>query len=558
MILVADFEVFAHDWILVAVDVTNETKYVLHNDPHKLLELYKQNYIWVFFNGRHYDQWILKGILAGFSAKEVNDWIIQQGRSGWAFSNLLHQYPILMYDAMVGFHGLKTLEAFQGKNIHETSVDFKTERKLTAKEIASTIDYCTNDVHETMRLLMKQKGDFDSHIAMIKEFNLPMMALGKTKAQLIAMVLGAQSKCFVDEFDFRVPPTLKLSKYQFIADWFLNLDKNEEIYNDKLVVDVAGIPHTFAFGGVHAGERYIGEGEFQMWDVASLYPSLMIKYGLCSRAMSSPEKYVEVYRKNLEMKKTGDPLRPIYKLICNTTYGCMGAPFNPLYDKLNQNLVCIFGQLLLLDLIEKLEGHCELVQSNTDGILIKLINGKRVDGIIKEWEQRTGLVMECTEYSRVYQADVNNYLIVDKNGKVKSKGAYVKKLNELDYDLPIVNLAIVENLVNNVEIEKTIHDCDDLIMFQKIYKVSSKYWKAWHNGQFLNEKVYRVFASKRESDTFLGKTKGLGCTIEKFANSPEHCYINNGDIRGMKVDGLLDKQWYINLAKKRLYEKWGL
>ena len=28
--------------------------------------------------------------------------------------------------------------------------------------------------------------------------------------------------------------------------------------------------------------------------------------------------------------------------------------------------------LLLLDLIEKLEAHCEIIQSNTDGILIKM------------------------------------------------------------------------------------------------------------------------------------------------------------------------------------------
>lgn len=45
----------------------------------------------------------------------------------------------------------------------------------------------------------------------------------------------------------------------------------------------------------------------------------------------------------------------------------------------------------------------------------------------------------------IYQKDVNNYFLVDREtGAVKAKGAYVKKLSDLDYDLPIVNRAISE------------------------------------------------------------------------------------------------------------------
>ena len=45
---------------------------------------------------------------------------------------------------------------------------------------------------------------------------------------------------------------------------------------------------------------------------------------------------------------------------------------NPLYDPRQANRVCIYGQLLLTDLIEKLEPYCEITQSNTDGVLVKL------------------------------------------------------------------------------------------------------------------------------------------------------------------------------------------
>ena len=50
------------------------------------------------------------------------------------------------------------------------------------------------------------------------------------------------------------------------------------------------------------------------------------------------------------------------KIILNSTYGAMKDKYNPMYDPRQANNVCVFGQLLLLDLIEHLEGHCDLIQ----------------------------------------------------------------------------------------------------------------------------------------------------------------------------------------------------
>ena len=41
---------------------------------------------------------------------------------------------------------------------------------------------------------------------------------------------------------------------------------------------------------------------------------------------------------------------------------------------------------------------------------------------------------------------------------------------------------------------------------------------------------------------------------EKFANTPLHCFIENGDINGVKCPDKLDKQYYIDLAHKRLID----
>lgn len=177
---------------------------------------------------------------------------------------------------------------------------------------------------------------------------------------------------------------------------------------------------------------------------------------------------------------------------------------------------------------------------------------RNIDDIVYEWEQRTDLKMEFDEYRKVFQKDVNNYVAVTPDGKYKSKGSYVKKQNPLDYDLPIVNKAMIEYMVNGIPVEQTINNCDQLIMFQKIVKLTGKFKYAIHNGEILSEKCFRVFASLDESDTYIGKQKTEGATIEKFANTPEYCFIVNTDVKQAMTPLKLNRQWYINLANERL------
>jgi DNA polymerase len=297
-----------------------------------------------------------------------------------------------------------------------------------------------------------------------------------------------------------------------------------------------------------------------MADVASLYPSLMIQYNLHSRNIADPQKFVDIYHQRLELKKKKDPLQAVLKIVLNSTYGVLKDKNSDLYDPLMSNKVCVYGQILLLDLIEHLEAHCQLIQSNTDGILIKMPDGmdeeewfNKIDDIAWEWEQRTGLTLEFEEYRKVAQKDVNNYVIVSADGKVKSKGAYVKKLSNLDYgDFPIVNHALVEYMVKGVPVEQFIHECDDLKEFQMVTKISSKYSTILHGDKPLKEKCIRVFASTRSTDEGIKKVSIRTGKPEKIASSPEHCFIFNDDIKDVKCPSYLNKEWYISLARKRL------
>lgn len=552
--------------MVVIINPIEKTKQVLW-DKEKIKEyFYKHDEeIWIGYNNRRYDQYIMKAVLLDMNPKEVSDWIIVQNKGGWQYSALFNKIQMINFDVMLRMDtGLKTLEAMMGNDIKETSVPFDIDRPLTAEEKRETEKYCTHDVEQTIEVFLARKAEFDAALGLVKIFNLPMVYMGKTGAQRVAKILGGKGQKFNDEFEFPIVSTLRLSKYKHVANWYKNPENHD--YSKKQKLDIGRIPHILAWGGIHGAiKKYYGTGIYVMADVTAYYPSLQLKYKLGYRNMANPENFEKIHKENLRFKELGDKsARLPYKIADNAISGQLKDQFSPLYDPRENNAICVNGQLLLVDLIEKLEPYMELIQSNTDGILFKMperygnteddINTwyNIIDDIVWEWEKRTGMRMGFDIYSKVFQKDVNNYLLVNPEGKTKTKGAYTKSLSPVDFDLPIINKALVDFMVKNIPVEKTIKSCIELKMFQKVVKLSGKYWRVWHNGKYFVEKCYRVFASKNHKDTYIGKCKSKGATIEKFGNTPEHCFIDNGNINEKKVSDNLDYDWYINLATERL------
>ena len=564
-----DFEVFKYDWLVVAIDPIEQREHVIVNNKSELEKLYKQHKtdIWVGYNCRNYDQYILKGILCGFDPKKINDWIIVQDRKGWEFSSMFNKISLNLYDAMPNIPvSLKVLEGFMGHNIHETSVPFDIDRKLTPQEILETIKYCRFDVLNTIDVFLKRKGEFDAQMDLLKAFNLPLSNLSKTQAQLAAVILDARKVRFNDDWDIRLPNNVKLGKYQKVAQWFL--DKENHRDDASLTMTIAGLEHTIAWGGIHAGlpkTTITCDDDEVMFDadVGQLYPNIMRVYKLLSRAARKPQMLEYVLDTSMRLKAEGKKKeREPYKRQCNIFYGAEGDPFNPLYDPLHRTLVCVFGQVFLIDLIDKIEDIITLINSNTDGIFFK-VKKKDVDELkrrVSEWEQRTQLQMEYSEFTKFISKDVNNYLAVKADGKIHAKGAYVKDLDDLDYDLPIVNEALRNYMIFGTPVEVTVNSCTDFRKFQKIVKLSNKYkWVEHENGQRntkYDNKAYRVFASLDASDGRLLKCDGVR-NPAKFGNTPDRCFIFNDDLNGVPIPEKLDRQYYINLAKKRL-EDFGL
>lgn len=579
-----DFEVFKFNWLIKAIDPFKEKIYTIWDDKESLENLYQeyQSDIWVGCNNQHYDQYIKKGILCGFDPKKVNDHIIVKEKAGWQFSSLFKKFPSIEYDVMTRLdRGLKNWEGMMGNNIKETSVSFNIDRPLTEQEKRETEEYCQHDVEQTIEVFIQKKNEFDAQMGLIQMFPevLDITDIGRTKAQISAKILECEKVERNDEFDLSVLPCIQLKKYKQAAEWFMNFSgspksKADEIYKESLKMIIAGIEHKLAWGGIHAGkEKYHNSGKKQgrqIWhvDVASFYPRLMIWHNLLTRNCKKPEKFKMIYDtriklKHAEKKKEQAPL----KIVINGTYGISKAPTSLAYDPRNANLICMNGQLMLIDLIEHLEviEGFELIQSNTDGLIVSLPDTDeafyQMDDICAEWEARCDMELEFDEIEEIYQKDVNNYVFRFSNGKLERKGAYVKELNPLDYDLPIVNKALVDYMMNNVPVEKTIMECTDLKEFQMVKKASSKYSGMYHgtyefcDNEFLvplNEKCIRIFASRSNMDGGIYKQHAKTGNYAKVENTPEQAFIYNDEVNGLKCPRKLDKQWYINLANKRL------
>lgn len=584
MIIGYDWEVFRYNWLVVFVNPFTREVTKIWDDPKALKEFYDANndFIFVGYNSRFYDQWVFKAILCGFNAWQINDWIINKQLPGWQFSKLLNKIRLYNYDVQPGpDKSLKQLEAYQGHNIHETGVDFNIDRPLTEAEKRETEKYCLNDVVETLNVFAETKADFEALLGLIKMFKLPFSAISKTKAQVSAQILECEFVERHDDWELYTLPCLQLNnpKYKNCVTWFF--DPKNQWYkkyerkkgktvvkkNPGFTVDIAGVEHSLGLGGIHgARDKFIyvcGNGYLLIHvDVASYYPSLMIYWNLLTRNARRPERFKEIYERRLQLKHEGKKKEQApLKIVINGTFGISKDPNNKAYDPRNANMICINGQLLLIDLIEKLEAvpSFELVQSNTDGLIIKI--HKRdfaaVDDICYEWETRTKMNLEFDYIKQIWQGDVNNYMYVDYNGKTERKGAYVKELSPLDNDLPIINKAIVDYMLTGVTPAETIRNCTDYAMFQKVVKLSSKYEYVEHNGHEYNNKCYRVFASKNTRDGAIYAVKSDGAK-GKYANTPENCYIENGSVQGAPIPDKLNMDWYIWLANDRLLNKFGI
>lgn len=572
MIISYDIEVLKYDWITVFKE--NGNYRVIHNNKEELKayinKLKQTKSILVGFNNYHYDDIVIAGTLLGGEPYDISKKIVFENKSPNYKLNLITLD--VMQELPLGV-GLKSCEANLGMSIVETPIDFNLDRPLTKDELELLIKYCKTDVDSTERLFNMRIDYFQAKFEIVKEFNLPVSNVKKTRAVLSSKVLKCKKITLPnDRLHIDYDPHIDFAKLpEILVDFYRQCEYKyrcggdyKKIEGRSLKLIIAGVPHVYAFGGLHGAiEKYTGTGTYLHIDVSSYYPSLIIVDNFMSRASTDPQMFSKLRETRYRYKAQKNPKQKIYKILINATFGAMKSEFNALFDPKQANNICINGQLILTALILELEPYCQLIQSNTDGLIVKYNgNYEQVEAIVKDFGKRFGLTFDIDKIVKIAQRDVNNYAIQFEDGHIEAKGRFSKFNggNFMQNSLSIIDKALVNYYIYDIPVHQTVIETyknNDLLSFQIVCKMGGTYTGMYYEyGEegdtklIQTQKVNRVFATNDKKHWGIYKRKGD--SYQKIANTSEHSIIHNDAIDTFDKSKL-DLNYYINLCKKNLY-----
>lgn len=564
-VIVFDFEVFKYDTLLGAY---MDGKYIQTWNLAKIKEFYEEHKcdIWVGHNNTEYDNYILQSVVQNKNSLEIFE--ISQNivtKSKRYYLNLKLYY----YDLMQLHPGsLKAMEAAVGKNISESEVDFNIDRPLNNEEKLKVEFYNRHDLDQTTMDLKLSQSEFQLKIDLIKEFSLPIEALNYTQAQLAESCLRAVRDDSLINKPVKpvIYPQMKV-KNQEAIDFYLNEGFRK---GEKPVITLCGLPHQLGAGGTHAGrKKYHAEWAYY-FDVSGYYNLVMINYNLLSRAIPEESKkhYEYMYHEQIRLKKIDPVKRAVYKTVLLAVFGAQMHEGSAFYDPWNGALVPVVGQMFLIDLLEKLEGKVELVQSNTDGIIARPLEGvteEQLFAIVNEWQTRTGFVLKMDKIYDIYQRDVNNYIYRDAEGKIHTIGEAVKHYEKWENPLEknsysskepiIIQYCIVNYFMNGIKPERTVVNYSkSLRMFQWICKPQTYDFLTFEKGTEVTrlQKVNRCFASKEPGMVYKNKEG----KHDKYSNLADKVFVWNDSLD--KLDSKkIDYIYYARRAYERIYDFMG-
>jgi hypothetical protein len=496
----------------------------------------------VTFNGNHYDLPMIAYALAGADnaqLKAASDAIIQQNLQPWEFYRqfgLNQPYWIDSIDLIEVMPGRASLKIYGGKMHSRKIQDLPIEPHHLIDLFGRTIlrDYCENDLDTTWDAYRMFETQVKLREQMSAEYGLDLRS--KSDAQIAEAIMkkllgGKVERVEVPigtQFYYRPPAWLKfqnlkvldlLARSPFTVTRSGSAEGTPEL--DKTHIKIGGTTYKMGVGGLHSQEsgatHSTDEGGFTLQDVdvASYYPTLILVTGINPPAIGA--QFQQIYRswyerrlaaKHAGDKKTADSL----KTVLNGTFGKLGSIWSIFYAPSEFIQVTITGQLALLMLIEMLElCGISVVSGNTDGIVIKCPIGKEWmrDQVVAWWCQTTGFETEAVSYRAICSRDVNNYVAVKPDGKVKLKGSYARPVPvATSWPNPTGEVCIDASeayLTRGTPISDTIRACSDVRKFVHLRAV--KGGGIW-NGEFLGKAVRWYYSSAPDAAEIVYKTNG--------------------------------------------------
>jgi len=483
-----------------------------------LLFLSNVNYI-IGYNNFNFDDPLLNEIISGYGDKNIKliynlaQLIIrsQNGKEDRVSLSRTKLYKLVKsIDIMKVFAHDKLMISLKqcAVNINwhliqDLPIDYN-KQIITDEELELILSYNLNDVLITKELFVKHQEKFDLRLEIGKLYSINV--LNASDSAIACLILD---KYYLENSDLEKSELKELRtkrdkinigecvnskvKLNLIGKEFFNkLNKTFDNFTEILKFkqyDGNLIEFKLGIGGIHSVDKKLIVHSKEDWtiidiDVASFYPSIMLNDEVYPEHLDK-DVFLNILRtitnERLTAKKEGNKIKAdSLKIVINSIYGKLGYKNYWLFDEKALIKVTINGQLYLLMLAEILIRERILILSaNTDGITVYIKRDRidRIKEIVREeWEKILNFDLEWVEYSSIYRRDVNNYIVVKTDGKLKCKGEFDLSQNiSKGSKFKIVPEGVIDYFTKGVQPKQTVANCTDIFKFCASQKSNSKF-----------------------------------------------------------------------------------
>lgn len=546
------------------------------------------------FNNHSYDDFIITDILNGKSTDDVyfkNNLYISK-------SYKVKDWPEFdSYDLREGAQGLslKKFEAMAGLSVEETTVPFNKRTTWQPEELQEVLHYNLQDLKATKKLLSIRNDDahgeyFTNKMKLVSHFgtahayrysNTTIASIYLTDgfkmdnlkpAPTPKVGIPDEAVTFLNHAEKASPAITRAPDVEkpALRKRLAPLNLKTQAFNNLI---------TWGFGGMHSAIGYQTDGptgkkhdhftplvveDVYQLDVSSMFPSIIIRDQLLGPATG---KYQQLVKERLINKRQGSPFAKTQKIIINSTYGGMRAPWLDLYNPDAAIHVNVSGMVAVYNLARGLAPFSDIIQINTDGIAVHLKDPNDKQKMLKIkrlWESYFKLNLEVTHFTKLYQKDVNNYVAIKDNGHLKLKGGQVSQAvtaDPLRATSPRVIQALLLQKITHPDTDLDVYLKDHLKDFtmQDFCSVLSARetdtqtgFLVDADGHRLPQKVNRAYASNNGRSIYKEKTSGKPAKLGGVSSSLS---LLNSDISEADLMPDIDFTWYIDQVTKQ-YSKW--
>ena len=474
--------------------------------------LNRSDLTWVSFNGINFDAPLIAAWVAGRTApeiKQLTNQMITQHLMPWDVYNMLgvQGLPIDHIDLFEVAPGPRiSLKTYEGRMHmkHIQDLPFDHTKDLAPKECKLLEQYCFNDIEATETLFYTLREQIELRKRMSFEYDIDLRS--KSDAQMSEAILrklvGIKKLNYGPSSVKYVTPAIIKTKNDDLLSLIAHLESEvfEINFTNGSPIEPTWMKEAFHFrggiykiglGGLHSQHDlkvcYETDDDWMISDIdaASYYPSILLNCGLVPELSGDKgevflDAYADMYHRRLDAKEAGDKATGnSLKIALNGLFGKLGSIFSTFYSPDLLLAITITGQLNLLTLIDDLAKTrgIEVVSANTDGIMVrykKTLRDKMLK-IVAAHGKKAGFEYEETQYRKVAITNVNNYVAIQLDGKLKLKGLYAKA-GVLEMKNPTAEVcpqAAAQYLLNGTKPEDYITRENDIRQFVSIRSVSN-------------------------------------------------------------------------------------